>query len=239
LIDPMCAAPYDFKLNFGRMDEVLSILRLRITQERGDLHFLDYEVSEKHHSTMDALKSVYIDRKDWTSHQRWRSQPQMPEFHVHFREEMQTVMRHLLSAYTQYTADDGNTKYVRSLEIALDVLETSTSTLSFHVRIEEGHFFPSLIKAYPEYDSIIRTLYDDHKVLHHAEDKTKKSLGALVSYVQSDPNKTKSGKGQDDVRVMFHQVCVDFLDFDKTLMDHLGEEEEIVVPLGLSRRVDF
>ena len=92
--------------------------------------------------------------------------------------------------------------------------------LNGHVSIEEYACFPLYQQVYPAVK--LDFLVDDHKELHRAEEHVVKTLRNL----QNDAG------GKDDELILSALEVV--LDFDDHLMAHLGEEEEIVVPLSLT-----
>jgi hemerythrin-like domain-containing protein len=87
------------------------------------------------------------------------------------------------------------------------------------VSIEEYSVFPVYRDCFPEVN--IDFLYHDHKSLKEAEHKIVNELEALAQ---------KESVSKDEIVDCLQQV----LDFDDQLMAHLGEEEEIVVPMSLT-----
>ena len=83
--------------------------------------------------------------------------------------------------------------------------------ISGHIGIEESFLFPKMQAIYPNIDS--SWLFEDHKFLTQLESKVTRALQEAAS-VES---------GLTLVEVV--------LDYDQSLMTHLGEEEEWVVPL--------
>ncbi len=98
---------------------------------------------------------------------------------------------------------------------ALRIFEYCMQGLAFHVSIEERRLFPMLQREYPSVD--VSFLYEDHKHLHKLEDSLKKTLRACAK---------KDGSSLD-------AAISSALEFDACLLQHLGEEEEIVVPMML------
>lgn len=91
--------------------------------------------------------------------------------------------------------------------------------------------FPKLQQMYPEAD--ISFLYDDHKALHTKEvtvlQMLKKSITATAAATA-----TKSGKdGYQTAKDAIATTLQTLLDYDEAIIIHLGEEEEVVVPMML------
>ena len=85
-----------------------------------------------------------------------------------------------------------------------------------HIRIEEGAIFPSLARHYPALD--FSFLYEDHEELGQYE----KHIGELLQTASSSEDAAEALRAT--------------VKFDLEFMDHLGEEEEFVVPLCLSTK---
>jgi hypothetical protein len=77
---------------------------------------------------------------------------------------------------------------------------------------------------YPGID--LQFLYADHKNLHRAEETVADALDTLRQQPTAAP-----GQIVDAMEM--------FLKFDDQLMAHLGEEEELVVPMSLTKRDVF
>lgn len=86
------------------MQQVEDVLK----QDRSVVDFRHYTPSPEHVERMKSLKCNFPDlygnpsvssRRQWFNHPNWYNTPQMPTFHVHFREEMQAVVRNLYEAY--------------------------------------------------------------------------------------------------------------------------------------------
>ena len=82
--------------------------------------------------------------------------------------------------------------------------------ISAHIQIEESFLFPKMQKLYPEIDS--SWLFEDHKHLTALESKVTRALK------ETNPENSLA-------------LVEIVLDYDRSLMTHLGEEEEWVVPL--------
>jgi iron-sulfur cluster repair protein YtfE (RIC family) len=232
-------------------------------QDRGKTSFTQYQTSQKHKDRLDKYKTVAPDifdnpqktpRTKWFSHANWSKNPQMPSYHVHFRDEMQQVFRYLYNAYhasiitttTTTTKDKAtNSRVVVSSAIqrAHSMFVGSMQGLSGHVRIEEQTLFPMLKRKHPTVD--ISFLYDDHKHLHKLERVAQSHLEQLVVMTRQqqqqqqalDEKRSSSGllpEKKNNTTMQILNATLHVLAFDDALVNHLGEEEEVVVPLMLS-----
>ena len=83
-------------------------LEIILKQRRNVLNFSEYTVSQAHEKRMaefaKAAPQVFDNaeitpRSKWFNHPNYRRNSQMPPFHVHFRQEMQSVLGYLQQAY--------------------------------------------------------------------------------------------------------------------------------------------
>lgn len=196
-----------------------------LSQERLVLNFEHYTVSEEHTKRMTELAkqvpTLYANpeitpRSKWFQHPRFHENSQMPPFHVHFRQEMKECLNYLYEAYSN---EDNDAQHKHLLR-AYRTFSGSMRGLNGHVSIEEYACFPLYRDCFPQVN--IDFLYHDHKSLKDAERKTMHQLEAL-------------GASQQDITKEEIMQCLQqLLDFDDQLMAHLGEEEEVVVPMSLT-----
>jgi hypothetical protein len=193
-------------------------------------------------------------RSKWFSHANYGRNSQMPPYHVHFREELQQVISYLYQAYQQQQQQQEesaplppptNKKLVQSLKRVSALFQGSMRGLQGHVSIEEYMCFPKYASTFPTVN--IRFLYDDHEELHKAEHDVQVQLSKLVeTFSHSPPPQRKSSSSSsvdddDDESRLQHVLLLtttlqSVLDFDDLLLAHLGEEEEIVVPMSLTEK---
>ena len=194
-----------------------------LSQDRGVLNFENYQPSQQHLHRMQYLaesvpelynNSTITPRSTWFSHPRYHQNSQMPPFHVHFRQEMQGVIHYLVKAYN----GDPSKPPTDNIRRSHSTFVGSMRGLSGHVSIEEYACFPLYKETFPNVD--LKCLYQEHNHLHELETAVKNSLADLLE------NPTK------DVVSTLEVV----LDYDDKLMAHLGEEEEIVVPMSLTEK---
>ena len=156
----------------------------------------------------------------------------MPPYHVHFRVELQTAIEYLFKAYEMQqrslkeednlsSSEQHQQQIQMMIQRSNNIFRSSMQGLHGHVSIEEYACFPLYQQTYPHVT--VSFLTNDHKELHKQEETTQKSLSELS--LQSSPSKQAI---QETLGVV--------LDFDQHLLAHLGEEEEIVVPMLLTEK---
>merc|ERR1712232_1295242 len=96
------------------------------------------------------------------------------------------------------------------------------SGLHGHVNIEEHRVFPSIKRALKFSDSDVKYLYECHEELDTMENK-------LDSVYRKVINKKQKKVAKEDVL----EVMKSLVQFDRALMQHLGEEEEFITPVEL------
>jgi iron-sulfur cluster repair protein YtfE (RIC family) len=201
-----------------------------LSQDRDNvINFEHYTPSPEHQERMQRLAKLapnlyenpsLTPRSKWFSHPMWHRNSQMPPYHVHFRHELQDVTRYLYEAYSASAPKPQS----RALRNAHSQFTGSMRGLNGHVSIEEYACFPMYQKTFPAVD--ITFLYQDHKELHRSEKKVENILASLIA---QNPSLTEM-LPRDDIVSALELV----LNFDDQLMAHLGEEEEIVVPMSLT-----
>jgi hemerythrin-like domain-containing protein len=146
----------------------------------------------------------------------------MPPFHIHFREEMQEAVRYLYEAY----AGKSLKTQIRAARNAQNYVQGCLSGLHGHVGIEEHHIFPVMQRHHPKIN--LQFLFQDHQRLDRKERQLTRELNQLVRSATS--SSSDSLIPREDIMEVLRLL----LAFDTTLMTHLGEEEEVVVPISLS-----
>jgi len=68
-------------------------------ENRARQNYTAYEVGPDHSKRVMSLGDKFVSREDWWTHPKYRKRPQMPPYHVHFREEMQECIKLLLAWY--------------------------------------------------------------------------------------------------------------------------------------------
>ena len=221
-----------------RIKPLLARVQQVLSQDRQTLNFEHYTTSDEHKQRLQELATVAPElydnssitpRSKWFQHPRYRQNSQMPPFHVHFRYELQDVVRYV---YEAYSASDAR-RQSQALQKAHSLFQRSMRGLNGHVSIEEYACFPIYKDLYPHMD--LQFLYADHQHLHATEQHVERTLRGLLKQSSQQPS------GASIIMIPREElvsVLETVLDFDDMLMTHLGEEEEIVVPMSLTDK-DF
>jgi hypothetical protein len=138
----------------------------------------------------------------------------------------------------------------RMIERANHTFRGSMQGLNGHVRIEEYACSPLYKKTFPKVD--ISFLYQDHQHLHESERHVYNAFDAILLSSSSNnvddddfDDDRKDDDDDDDSSTIIISIQKKeelasalnrLLDFDDELMAHLGEEEEIVVPMSLTEK---
>ena len=122
------------------------------------------------------------------------------------------------------TKGDDSTKMAKQMiQSASSTFRGSMSGLNGHVRIEEYACFPLYKENFPKAD--ISFLYKDHEHLHESEQDVYRAFDELLKGEATFNN-------EDALLSALNRL----LDFDAELIAHLGEEEELVVPMSLTEK---
>ena len=69
--------------------EQISRINTILQQNRGDVNFTGYKVSEEHHARISEynqkIPQLKIPRASWFNHANYHDRLQMPDYHVHYR----------------------------------------------------------------------------------------------------------------------------------------------------------
>eukprot|EP00854_Cymbomonas_tetramitiformis_P005190 gene5190-6315_t len=194
--------------------DVICQLSAILSEDRHVLNYTNYTVSKEHRARVKGFPdSLRIHRSKWFTHPNWAGRMQMPPYHIHYREEMQAVLAQLKDSLDAPSPE----KQQQLLRRAFQYFERSMQGLAGHVNIEEHTVFPKYQRAFPNVD--ISFLYKDHEHLHEEEGKLRREF-----------ERAKLDDGRQGVL----RVVQAALAFDAALNTHLGEEEEIVVPITLA-----
>ena len=236
----------------GKRLQQVQLIQKRIetilAQDRREENFGHYTSSDKHAKRIQQLAQIAPElydnpsitpRQKWFGHARYYDNSQMPPFHIHFRCELQSVIKSLWRAWQhllghEYDDDDkNNTRKVLHghVQRAQRTFQSCMRGLHGHVRIEEYACFPLYKQTCPALADIVATLEKDHHELHQAEQGVHE---ALVDAVATLDKNLPLEDGDTAIKNRLAKTLQTVLDFDDVLMAHLGEEEEIVVPMSLT-----
>lgn len=236
--------------NFKSLEDAQSTVRTLeqiqkiLQQDRSVQNFTYYQPSQSHVKRMQELSEMapelynnplITSRSKWFNHPMYYQNSQMPPYHVHFRQELQTTIQYLhqaLQLIPMRTISDKNRNdkqdkiiIIQNINSAYQYFQGCMRGLHGHVQIEEYICFPLYQQTFPHIN--FKFLYEDHQDLHQSEHHVQQSLKTFLTNNNKDKISTVSN--QDIVNLI--QIV---LEFDNHLMAHLGEEEEIVVPLSLT-----
>ena len=202
-------------------------------------------------SILSVLGALWIPRDKWLQHPAWNEGFQMAPYHVHFRVEMQQVLKivwdvHASTSSSSSSSSSSEIGYVSNENMGIDtrtstrmrdalrLLTDSLSTLGAHVRIEERRVFPQLQQALPQVD--LSFLNDDHGVLLAQERNLLATAHQASRAVESARQLTKvTTAAVVTARLSLAALLCSLVAFDACLLSHLGEEEDIVTPMMLLR----
>jgi iron-sulfur cluster repair protein YtfE (RIC family) len=161
----------------------------------------------------------------------WRSKPGLAgtgEFwlanHDFFR---QITAR--ISAELQQVQEKGATTY-QTMPMLNQHIGRLLSGLEGHHNVEDHHYFPAFQRAEPRLVRAFEILDADHEMIHEAIDQ-------LAASARENLRKIGHAEG---VMISEQRFAVDALAemmnrFRPTMLQHLADEEEIVIPLILER----
>jgi len=197
--------------------ETLERLQTVCAQDRTQTLFTHYQTSASHRKRVEAMPAhLKLDRSQWTAHPNWTTRRHLTSFHVQYRCHIQEVLRKLGGLYE---ARISSREMDYSITDVCKDFETAMSLLQRHVRIEESMIFPDL-KAYYRDRVDLQWLFDDHQELLRME-------GSTTALFRST-----AAAGAASLEQLVELITT-VLRLDQDLMNHLGEEEEVVVALHL------
>lgn len=205
------------------------------------IEFSGYRSSAEHKQRLAMMPAhLRIPRSEWARHPKYAGRFQMPNFHHEFRQELQAVIALLWNVWSDTmvqgdtveektsdsTLSDAVMKRIKcapgsQLKHAMTWWKAYKARLTKHIGIEENWIFPSIRAHYPDLD--LSFLFDDHRALELEEEQVGSAL-----------RKCAAASANDTKTLMAALEAV--VKYDEHFMDHLGEEEEFVVPLCLSTR---
>jgi hemerythrin-like domain-containing protein len=105
--------------------------------------------------------------------------------------------------------------------------------LDRHHRVEDDYYFPTFAAAVPKLQKGFDILDNDHGVIHGAI----YSLGTASRELIAALSGEVSGRDGDAPRVV-ERLAGEIEGFDRTLLRHLEDEEDLIIPLILERTRD-
>jgi hypothetical protein len=105
--------------------------------------------------------------------------------------------------------------------------------LDRHHRVEDDHYFPNFAAAAPKLQKGFDILDSDHRVIHGMMHSLGTASRELIAALSGDV----SGRDGDAPRVA-ERLAAEIEGFDRTLLRHLEDEEDLIIPLILERTRD-
>jgi Hemerythrin HHE cation binding domain len=105
--------------------------------------------------------------------------------------------------------------------------------LDRHHHVEDDYYFPTFAAAVPKLQKGFDILDNDHGVIHGAIDSLGTASRELIAAL--------SGEASDrdgDVTRVVERLAGEIEGFDRTLLRHLEDEEDLIIPLILERTRD-
>lgn len=219
-----------------------------LSEDRSTQIFEHYSPSLAHVARMKKLRTVQpelcIPRGEWLSHENWSLNKQMTSYHIPIRSKMQASLVELVSCYDEVgregEAVDLGLGGEEQLEVmrgrvasAFQAFRMCTMVLGGHAGKEERNTFPAMMHWFPKVD--MKDMFDTHEDLDHAADAVGAMFGRLQAHLDGDGG--AKGDCGSSSSSSAHELLADLVDaalqFDAQLNQHLGEEEELLVPMSL------
>jgi hypothetical protein len=105
--------------------------------------------------------------------------------------------------------------------------------LELHHRVEDEHYFPSFVAAAPKLQKGFDILDNDHGVIHGAIFDLGTASRELIAALSGEV----LGRDGDALRAA-ERLAGQVAGFDRTLLRHLEDEEDLIIPLILERTRD-
>ena len=129
-----------------------------LSQDRNKLNFEEYTVSDRHKQRLEELAKIAPElydnptitpRSTWFNHPKYYDNSQMPPFHVHFRQEIQTTLQYLYQALNNSGERSSDVQKLLNIQSAQRYFNGCMRGLNGHVSIEEYACFPLYQKIFP------------------------------------------------------------------------------------------
>lgn len=205
-----------------------------ISEDRTEEIYWNYTVSMPHKLRMSKLSAdLLIPRGEWTSHPMWSKNKQMTAYHVPIRRKMQQSIAQLVSCYHEHSAWSEEMR--EQIEDAQATFSMCMMILAGHVESEEATTFKLMRQRFTKQAEDMSDMYDTHRGLersekvlaaHFSDLVTPDELGQVV-FGRRTRSKVHS-------HVWLVQLIKALVGYDRELMQHFGEEEELVVPMNLT-----
>ena len=209
------------------------------------LHVVPYSPPPHHRQRLKHIYATHpalcIPREEWTSHENWSLNKQMTQYHMPIRRVLHKVICGICEGYeTQQhslvntTIDDAITHTVelpfrQTLSTAHTQFQQLVWILEGHAEREETHLFRRMAEVFPGID--FTTMYTAHRAIDTCIERVQERFGWILQH-QSPPY-TNSNPRTTGMDPLVTQLLTALLALHTHLMDHLNEEEDILVPMSL------
>ena len=196
-----------------------------VATKRNVLIYFDYIPRPVFQEFLQTLPmDLQIPRSEWKTHNKWKSQTLLVKGHKNFRLKSQEFVKIILELVRNWNCAVVYPSLI--LKRLHHQLLYFSRLLSGHSKYEDQKLFPYLIKKYDQTDSkMIQLLIGDesyengHYTLKKIESQIYKQLEILIN------NKDKCNLKQCKYLLLL------LVHFDNKLIQHLGEEESLVLPM--------
>ena len=215
------------------------------------LHVVPYSPPPHHRQRLKHIYATHpalcIPREEWTSHENWSLNKQMTQYHMPIRRVLHKVICGICEGYeTQQhslvntTIDDAITHTVelpfrQTLSTAHTQFQQLVWILEGHAEREETHLFRRMAEVFPGID--FTTMYTAHRAIDTCIERVHEQFRWILQHqspprTNSNPH-TNSNPRTTGMEPMVKPLLTALLALHTHLIDHLNEEEDILVPMSL------
>lgn len=169
-----------------------------------------------------------LPREKWAMHPAFRGEPQ---YWTQIHGGLLSASATLASWSEQMLGEDDPVKLAQMGAEVSRLGHQLVHHAHGHHHIEDDHFFPVFLRAFPQLEHPLALLDGDHKVLAEVLDDLEKAVGGMAAV-------TRNGEaGQRDAWLSASQVLLSpARRLDALFIRHIGDEEEICIPVMLNWR---
>lgn len=223
------------------------------------LHVVPYSPPPHHRQRLKHIYATHpalcIPREEWTSHENWSLNKQMTQYHMPIRRVLHKVVCGICNGYetykralvntteettrTPHTPTQAEHTFRQTLRQTLSTAHTQFQQLVWilegHAEREETHLFRRMAEVFPGID--FATMYTAHRAIDTCIERVHEQFRWILQhqsppYTNSNPH-TNSNPRTTGMDPLVTQLLTALLALHTRLMDHLNEEEDILVPMSL------
>ena len=171
---------------------------------------------------------IDVPREAWENDPRFRGEPQVwLQIHHGLLAAAAELPRRCERLLLAAEADDGD-RLKRYLVETRDLAVQLTRHAHGHHHIEDHHFFPLFARAVPALSAHLELLDGDHRVLAETLDEMERATAALPSRPEES-----AAERRDALLGPTERLLEASGRFDTLFRRHIGDEEEICIPIML------